>query len=454
MKFNSIPAHSFSHSPKLITPKNRNPGPGDYTPTKTILYNEPRWKIGTQKRHTLDINNESPGPGSYSIPLNISLGPKYSMKSKLDLIEDKTKIDFPGPGAYKPLYKSTSYFYSFGKKNKKDNKKFDTTPGPGNYNLRKEKEITSPSYLFGKEKRENNIVKIKKYVPGPGTYEQNKQYVLIRNPKYTFGLKLKGKNYNTLAPGPGAYNFRQLIGQEGTKITMGKKLNYDAINDKSTPGPGAYKESRINFYKKQSPTPKLGKSKRLFELLNINSNPGPGQYSFIEGENYTKVKSPSWKIGTSLRKSLSQTDISFPGVGNYNISGKLGDNAPKYSIRLKNFITKLKNENPGPGQYESTNITNMSLYNRAPSWKLGTENRYNELRKTIREDIPGPGKYHPKINQSFNDNYKYKFGIKKRFSRHFNDNPGPGAYHIPCSIVDVMNYSRDKGHFDDKYKFI
>ena len=51
-------------------------------------------------------------------------------------------------------------------------------------------------------------------------------------------------------------------------------------------------------------------------------------------------------------------------------------------------------------------------------------------------------------------NYKYKFGIKKRFSRHFNDNPGPGAYHIPCSIVDVMNYSRDKGHFDDKYKFI
>ena len=451
MKFNSIPAHSFSHTPKFKLHKNTNPGPGDYTPIKTTLYNEPRWKIGTEKRGIFNLRDEFPGPGAYSIPLNISIGPKYSMKKKLNLIEDKTKIRFPGPGAYKPMSKSRSYFYSFGLKNKKDDKIRESTPGPGNYNIRKDKVIISPSYLFGKEKRENNTVNNKKYIPGPGSYEHNKNNVLTRNPKYTFGSELKGKSYKTFAPGPGAYNFTELVGKEGAKITIGMRLNNTMMNGINTPGPGAYKESQLNFYKKKSPVAKLGKSKRSSELLKINTNPGPGAYSYVKGENITKEKSPSWKMGTSIRKSLSQTDISFPGVGNYTISGAPGANAPKYSMRIRSFISKFKNENPGPGQYNSMN---MSIYNRAPSWKLGTGNRDDELRKTIREGFPGPGKYEPKIEQSDYNKYKYKFSIKKRFSRHFNDSPGPGSYHIPCSIVDVTNYSRDKGHFDDKYKFI
>ena len=49
---------------------------------------------------------------------------------------------------------------------------------------------------------------------------------------------------------------------------------------------------------------------------------------------------------------------------------------------------------------------------------------------------------------------KYRFGSKKRFSKHIYDTPGPGSYHIPCSIIDVTNYTREKGNFDSKFKFI
>ena len=55
------------------------------------------------------------------------------------------------------------------------------------------------------------------------------------------------------------------------------KLNRTKYQD--TPGPGAYRESKINFYKKRAPYAKLGKSKRLLELSKINKNPGPGQYN-------------------------------------------------------------------------------------------------------------------------------------------------------------------------------
>ena len=450
MKFNSIPAHSFSHSPKIAAPKNNTPGPADYTPFKTTLYNEPHWKIGTEKREVFGKKQDNPGPGAYSVPLDIPDGPKYSIHSKLKLLDDKNRNNFPGPGSYKPMYKSRSYFYSFGIRHK--NKKRDATPGPGNYNVRTEKDMVMPSYLFGKEKRENETVKNKLYVPGPGTYSQNKESVLIRNPKYTFGSKLKGKNYHTLAPGPGAYDFKPLIGKEGTKITIGLKLNKTIDQEKNTPGPGAYRESKINFYKEKPPYTKLGKSKRLLELLKINTNPGPGQYSSLESKNYTQAKSPSWKMGTSIRKALSQTDVSFPGVGKYNIAGTPGSNAPKYSMRIKSFFSRFKNDVPGPGQYDNAN---MSIYNKAPSWKIGTLTRDAELRKTIREDFPGPGKYDSFIDNSESIKYKYKFSIKKRFPvKKLDDYPGPGSYHIPCSFDDVINYSRDKGNFNKDYQYI
>ena len=450
MKFKSIPAYSFSHALKGELTKENNPGPGKYNPTNSNLLHEPHWKIGTTIRDPFKISEHYPGPGAYSIPIEISLGPKYTMSSKAGLKEGKDKFEFPGPGTYKPMYKSQSCFYTFGHKNKLRER--EMTPGPGNYNLRKEKDLIKPSYLFGKQRREDEIVKRKKLIPGPGKYEYTKDHILLNNPKYSFGLTKKSRNYSSISPGPGAYNYKEFIGKEGPKKSMGIKYNYRKFDGVDTPGPGHYNKSKIEYYLKKIPNIKIGKSKRKNDLLNnpTNSNPGPGQYNADKTIKFIKVKIPSWKIGSSKRRSLSQSDKNVPGVGNYTISGTFGKNSPHYSMRIKGILSNYSNDVPGPGTY---NNDKMNLYKHYPSWKIGTSQRDEDLRRKIKESFPGPGRYGFK---SLKDYFspKYRFGTRKRFSNHSFDIPGPGAYHIPCSIVDVTNYTREKCNFDNKFKFI
>ena len=451
MKFDSVPAHSFPRARKDELTKIDNPGPGRYNPTKSNLLHEPHWKIGTTKRNPFKVTEENPGPGTYSIPMEISLGPKYSMATKAGLKESKDKIDFPGPATYKPMmYKSQSCFYTFGHKNKLRER--EKTPGPGNYNLRKEKDLVTPSYLFGKEKREDEFVKSKKIIPGPGKYEYTKDHILRHHPKYSFGHMKKTRSFSSITPGPGAYRFKEFMGKEGPKKTIGIKYNYRQFDGIDTPGPGHYNEAKTDNYLPKAPIMKIGKSKRENNILsNVkNSNPGPGQYNDDKTIKYVKIKHPCWKIGSSKRKSLSQTDKSTPGVGNYTIGGTFGKYSPHYTMRIKGIMSKYTTDVPGPGQYQNEK---MNLYKHYPSWKIGTGQRDDELRRTIKEGFPGPGKYGFKTMKDFYAP-KYRFGTKKRFSKHSFDTPGPGSYHIPCSIVDVTNYTREQGKFDNKFKFI
>ena len=277
MNFDSVPAHSFPRARKDELTKEDNPGPGKYNPTKSNLLHEPHWKIGTTKRNPFSVREHYPGPGTYSIPMEIAIGPKYSMATKAGLKESKD--NFPGPATYKPMYRSQSCFYTFGHKNKLRER--EKTPGPGNYNLRKEKDLVSPSYLFGKERRENEYVKSKKIIPGPGKYEFTKDHILLHHPKYSFGLSKKSRNYSSISPGPGAYRFKEFMGKDGPKKTIGIRYNYRQYDGVDTPGPGHYRESKTDFYLPKAPIMKIGKSKRVNELLNnpTNSNPGPGQYN-------------------------------------------------------------------------------------------------------------------------------------------------------------------------------
>lgn len=47
--------------------------------------------------------------------------------------------------------------------------------------------------------------------------------------------------------------------------------------------------------------------------------PGPGQYGPDQATKLVRPKTPSWKIGTSLRPNVGG-ERNVPGVGNYNIS--------------------------------------------------------------------------------------------------------------------------------------
>ena len=449
MRFNHVPAWGFGSSKKLEIEKTDilyNPGPGNYS---LKSYKEgPTWRIGSALRISKNRNN-NPGPGQYNIPSKVFNGPKYSMATKAGIINPTKSSYVPGPGQYEINTKNRLSSAKYTMRAKSYVKKRNDTPGPGNYNLRKEK-INVPSYRFGHEKKMGLEYANSRYVPGPGNYEYQADILYEKHPKFSFGKELRGdlKSYKT--PGPGQYEYKKYIGSEGPKITMSAKFgsNYNIGDKRYVPGPGQYNSTNTNNYRIKYPAYRIGTAKRR-GLYNSMENPGPGQYGPDNCINNVRPKTPAWKIGTGLRPELNPGDKTTPGVGNYNITKGMGD-GPKYSMLGKGNPYGISNNNPGPGQYNDTyGITKI----KNPSWKIGTGQRDDELKRIKREGYPGPGMY------EYDDKTKtkaplYRFGHEKRGENKKSDTPGPGQYKIPCSFDDVNEYTRQQGIFDKNFKFV
>jgi len=63
----------------------------------------------------------------------------------------------------------------------------------------------------------------------------------------------------------------------------------------------------------------------------------------------------------------------------------------------------------------------------------------------------GPGNYSPKLIKSGSS---IKFSRDEKMKPIKNNIPGPGQYHIPCSIVDVPNYVLPNTDFKVEYRYI
>jgi len=449
MKFNHAPAYGFGRAKKLEIERTDplfTPGPGQYAPAKQGI-REPTWKIGTGQRGT-QLKNDNPGPGQYTLSGSFPNGPKYSMASKAGAIDPAKFNVAPGPGQYQPQYKSGVPKYTM--RSRPNTAKVDYTPGPGNYNIRKDENMKVPSYKFGTEKKDGLNLAQAKGVPGPGNYEYNADGINPKAPKFSFGKELRGTKARPKTPGPGAYNAKQYVGKEGPKITMSSKLGFDpqAGDTRFVPGPGQYTTSGANILHSKAPAYRIGTAQRR-GLYNTDNNPGPGQYGPDNCTNYVRPKTPSWVIGTGKRGNLNQTDKNNPGPGNYNISKGIGANAPKYSITGKGNYGYINNGNPGPGQYNSDNFKTKT---HNPAWKIGTGTREDNLKRVVREGFPGPGMYY--VDKNGLKGPHYKFGTEKRGFVQKSDTPGPGQYHIPCAIVDVNDYTREQGNFDPNYRYI
>ena len=414
------------------------------------MHSNPHWKIGKAQRDINNNNNKmNPGPGQYTLPYSFPNGPKYSISSKAGAT-DLTKFNCsPGPAQYEPKYKDGNPKYSMRIKPQQTNKS-ELTPGPGNYEIRTDKSLQCPSYKFGKEKKEGlNLAKAQN-TPGPGNYEYESDALNITNPKFSFGKGIRRETQRPKTPGPGQYEYKNYIGKEAPKISMSMKLTKEKSESSRVPGPGHYNQTNYNSYKTKSPSYRIGSAKREGIYKYMESNPGPGQYLPDSCSNQTRPKTPSWKIGTSKRSPLNPSDPSIPGPGNYNIGENLGKRGPKYSIVGKHKNGKnIGNGVPGPGRYESCTVNKTNN----PAWKIGTGNRNDDLRRKIKEGVPGPGKYEYGIHDK-TDGPKFKFGTGKRGTELKNDVPGPGQYHIPCSIIDINDYTREAGKFDPQYRYI
>ena len=141
--------------------------------------------------------------------------------------------------------------------------------------------------------------------------------------------------------------------------------------------------------------------------------PAPNKYSINDKFNSKRPKSPTWKIGTGKRPPLYMNNKT-PGVGIYSLRKSQND-APRYSFRWK-YTIKDKEKRPGVGQYNVSESSQITM-KKEPAWKIGTASK--------------------------------KFEVKKE-----KENPGPGMYSIPCSMVDVNDYTREKGNFDKNFRYV
>lgn len=103
--------------------------------------------MGTSKRSNSAAKG-IPGPGQYNLNTSIGSGPKYSMSIKTRNFADGRNNLSPGPANYSPNYKTLFRNTSYSMRSRPQTTKSENYPGVGNYNLRTEKSLISPSYKY------------------------------------------------------------------------------------------------------------------------------------------------------------------------------------------------------------------------------------------------------------------------------------------------------------------
>lgn len=455
MRFSHALAYSFGK--KLNNDYYRkdllyNPSPAQYHPKEQKYRNSPKWKIGTEIRVKRNINN-NPAPNQYypKSKLTQSNAPRYSIGLKFSKsFMDIDKPTTPSPADYNPKLMSSSPHYSIGTRLR--NKRTDTTPGPGRYNVSDKITVKLvKSYKFGKSaKNLLNNIKPEKTV-GPAYYNTIDSYTLTKpkQPIYSFTKGLRYESKKDVTPSPNKYNIKESFGTEGRKSTIGKRLNPSKSEIIFNPGPGAYNLTESEKYKyKKSPNILFSKdSKDKFFSKTLSDTPGPSDYCPERQYTALKPKAPSAHIGKSLRQVIDFSESIGPG--HYETKSSFGI-GPKFSISGKGSDINYKTISPGPSRYYiKDSITKKST----PSFKIGCADRDDNLKSVIKENVPGPASYNPTL---FNrvSSPKYKFSKSKKSEDIQEDKIGPGYYHIPCSIVDVNDYTRNSGKFNYNFRYI
>eukprot|EP00347_Sterkiella_histriomuscorum_P007720 403347820 len=436
----------------MIKEVEKIPGPGQYAPLIVTKRRTPSWGLGTMKRVEPGTENKVrlaiPGPTAYNLP---------------------SKKIIPGPGAYTPsVQKQANFSFSFGLKNSLDPhiKHVKQLPGPGAYETQKFLNFSRIGASLDKSSMDfTNMNKTQILVPGPGAYQPTNSSLMSRNssPKYGFGTSdrrattsqnsvknIKGDFIG--APGPGQYEFKSIIGNEGHKKTLSYRFTHDLTTKEHNmkPGPGQYAPEIMPVIK-SSPKYRIGTSTRdNFYLKDkfIHELPPPNGYH-PKYEN-TRRNSPSTGFGYGNRSFLNRT-FEMPGPGNYQTPTKVGE-GPKYIMGAKlnnSILEKNAKEQPSPDNY---NPKFEVVRKQTGVYSVSRAKRESMERKN---NVPGPGLYfQPDATSSFRDSPKYGFGSSSQrpnFKQKV-EVPGPGSYKLKSTIADVPAYLIPNQKLE--YKFV
>ena len=119
--------------------------------------------------------------------------------------------------------------------------------------------------------------------------------------------------------------------------------------------------------------------------------PGVGSYDVNKSSDFTRIKIPSIRIGTSTRSSFDEErKKDWPGPANYNLDDRLirmmKNNSPRPFIgtSTREILNRTINW-PGPGSYRNTNnfSTNKESYQKITM-------RGRESPRNLKNQSPGP----------------------------------------------------------------
>jgi len=273
-------------------------------------------------------------------------------------------------------------------------------PGPGQYgapvNVASKR---APQFAFGCTPRGKEGQSL---VPGPGAYQPEKK----KNAAPAFTLTPR-RNYGIAdrdVPGPGAHNLPEMVGQSGPKYGFTHEERHQNASFQA-PGPATY---RVQEHPKRGQTWKFGTAAR--QPSHHTDTPGPGSYTL-----HSSLGGP--KFSAAPRREETRT-VETPGPVTYKLNSEIGS-GKQYSMSAR--VDRIRGDDsdaPGPGHYSARSVNERA----APRYGFGTENRGTKDR-TGR--LPGPGAYTPAIKSEAN---KWKFSTASRGAARDSGSPGPGWY--------------------------
>lgn len=384
---------NFAKPKKKIVSKN---GPGSYSLKNTckLKYkNPPKWKFGKNTRFKKKEKNE-----------NDELS-KRSLENYLDM-------------------KNKNYEYRL-------------------TNILNSRNVKKNS-TFGNSKRKNlSIGNLKN--PGPGAYDSVNNFKIKKIKECKFASRsYKNSNNEKTEIGPAKYYVANKNWKNGRKIYFNKikKIFKNQKNCQNKKNLDSKKSKKSNSYKipkklkRENKT--FGQDKKDSKIPN-SENPGPGAYKNVFSKSLSNFKTKTTGFGKipkkkknkfsntnykfyNLKSSLSKKGFQFGKVGRFkkkqknknfeisqkNINNKYEKNFENnkgfsFGFQIKNSFEK--NENPGPGFYETKNIFN--------SKKIKDENIIfkNSWFNIVKHDgIPGPGQYNSKIDFKYKKSENWSFG--------------------------------------------
>ncbi|KAF8822450.1 putative H-SHIPPO 1 [Cardiosporidium cionae] len=374
----SLPKWSFTQRPADKPTSHNYPSPGAYNIKSTFDNNDtPKYKFSKSSRNEAK-REDIPGPGAYAPNLHPN-SPFWSLSKKFS--DERINLFVPGPGAYDPLSTSWETVRSskFGSSQRRALSVPIQSPAPGTYYPK----FNDTSYYFTMAPRLKPPQTNERDNLGPGSYSIPESF--ISGPKYTLTGRGNMKYNANIVPGPGSYETREKIGSGALCYSIAKKL------------PGT---SHINATSSQVP--------------------GPGAYSLESNVPFTH--SSQWRFGTEKRDEQFLKTADAPGPGNYH-EGKQASSSPHWSFGLPPKVKSARDGNPGPGTYPmNTNQFSGPRYTIAP--------KLNCNGSTTEKDLPGPGKYDPKIlSDSLAIKWSFSHSGRPTATKETGV-PGPGTYTV------------------------